>query len=137
MPPQAEIPELGRYSIALLAWTGLAVGFLSGFLGMSGGLVLVPAAIYLLGLRVRDATTVTIVIVWLVSLQSTLMHALHSNVQLPLVFALLICGTIGAQVGSEIGKRARGRRLKTGFGLLVLVAAGIVFAKLWVLWTES
>ena len=137
MPPNARIPAIGNFSIPLLTWTGLAVGFLSGFLGMSGGLILVPAAIYLLGLRVHDATTVTIVIVWLVSLQSTVMHAIHSHIQLHLVVALLICGTIGAQIGSELGKKIRGPKLKTGFGLLVLVAAGIVFARLQSLWTAN
>ncbi len=136
LPPIAVIPDLqpSRYSIPLLAWTGLIVGFLSGFLGMSGGLVLVPAAIYLLGLRVHDATTVTIVIVWLVSLQSTFMHALHANIELELVVSLLICGTIGANVGAQLGMRLKGRQLKLGFGVLVLVAAGIVFVKLWLLW---
>ncbi|APZ91456.1 Sulfite exporter TauE/SafE [Fuerstiella marisgermanici] len=136
LPPIAVISDLrpSRYSIPLLAWTGLIVGFLSGFLGMSGGLVLVPAAIYLLGLRVHDATTMTIVIVWLVSLQSTFMHALHSHVELKLVVALLICGTIGANIGSQVGMRLQGRQLKLGFGTLVLVAAAIVFARLWMLW---
>ncbi|MDG1895327.1 MAG: TSUP family transporter [Fuerstiella sp.] len=139
LPPVADIPDLrpGTYSIPLLAWTGLIVGFLSGFLGMSGGLVLVPAAIYLLGLRVHDATTVTIVIVWLVSIQSTFMHTLHNNVSLHLVAALLLCGTIGANIGSQIGMRWHGSRLKLGFGLMVLVAAGIVVAKLCALWIHA
>ncbi|GAB5442878.1 MAG: sulfite exporter TauE/SafE family protein [Fuerstiella sp.] len=137
IPPTGAIPEVGRFSIPVLSWTGLIVGFLSGFLGMSGGLVLVPAAIYLLGLSVHSATSVTIVIVWLVSLQSTLMHALHQNIELPLVAALLICGTIGAQVGTEFGDRIRGQKLKLGFGILVLVAAAIVIARLWKLWSLS
>ncbi len=139
LPPMAEIPDLrpGVYSIPLLAWTGLIVGFLSGFLGMSGGLVLVPAAVYLLGLRVHDATTVTIVIVWLVSIQSTFMHTLQNNVSLHLVAALLLCGTIGANIGSHVGMRWHGSRLKLGFGLMVLAAAAIVIAKLCALWVNA
>ncbi len=137
--PIAAIPDLrpGSYSIPLLAWTGLIVGFLSGFLGMSGGLVLIPAAIYLLGLRVHDATTITIVIVWLVSIQSTLMHALNGNVQRSLVVALLVCGTIGAGVGTQVAVNLKSSQLKLGFGLLVLVSAMIVFGKLCVLWHDS
>lgn len=136
LPPMAVIPELrpGVYSIPLLAATGLGVGFLSGFLGMSGGLVLVPAAIYLLGLRAHDATTVTIVIVWLVSLQSAFTHALHQHIALELVVALLVCGAAGAALGSQVGMNLKGRQLKTGFGLLVLVAAAIVAARLAQLW---
>lgn len=137
--PVAVIPKLrpSHHSIPLLAWTGVAVGFLSGFLGMSGGLVLVPAAVFLLGLHVREATTVTVVVVWIVSVQSTIMHSLHGNVQLPLVAALLLSGTIGASIGAQFGKKMPASRLKLGFGLLVLVSAGIVFAKLWALWRAS
>ena len=130
--PMAHIPDLrpATYSIPLLAWLGLSVGALSGFLGMSGGLILVPAAIYLLGLRAHDAATVTIGIVWLVSFQSTLMHAYLGNVQRSLVVALLICGTIGAGIGSGLGSRMTGHQLRRGFGLLVLVSAGVVIARL-------
>ena len=137
--PMAVIPDLrpSVYSIPLLALTGLTVGFLSGFLGMSGGLVLVPAAIYMLGLRPHDATTVTIVIVWLVSLQSTFMHARLGNVRLELVLSLLVCGTIGANVGARLGMKISSSRLKLGFGLLVVVSAGIVFVKLWRLWATA
>lgn len=130
--PMARIPDLrpGIYSIPLLSWLGLCVGLLSGFLGMSGGLILVPAAIYLLGLRVHDAATVTIAIVWMVSLQSTLMHAMYGNVQRSLVVALLICGTIGAGLGAQIGVRMKSAQLKFGFGLLVAASAAIVITKI-------
>ncbi|MEZ6130195.1 MAG: TSUP family transporter [Planctomycetaceae bacterium] len=139
LPPMATIPDLrpARYSIPLLSGTAVVIGFLSGFLGMSGGLVLVPAAIYLLGLRVHDATTITIVTVWIVSVQSTVMHAGHGHVQLPLVAALLFSGTTGARLGAQIGVRMSASRLKLGFGLLVLVSAAIVSAKLWTLWQTA
>lgn len=130
--PIAHIPDLrpATYSIPLLAWLGLTVGILSGFLGMSGGLVLVPAAIYLLGLRAHDAATVTIGIVWLVSFQSTFMHALYGNIQRSLVVALLVCGTVGASLGSTLGARLTGPQLRRGFGILVLASAAIVIFRL-------
>lgn len=133
--PMATIPDLrpGVYSIPMLAWMGLCVGLISGFLGMSGGLLLVPASIYLLGLRVKDAATVTITIVWLVSLQSTLMHAMYGNVQRSLVVALLVCGTIGAGIGAQLGQKLSGPQLKFGFGLLVATSAAVVLGKLFLL----
>lgn len=137
--PIAEIPDLrpSQYSIPMLAWMGLLVGMLAGFLGMGGGLILVPAAIYLLGLRAHDAATVTIGIVWLVSFQSTLLHALYGNVQRSLVVALLVCGTIGAVLGSRFGGRLSGQQLRRGFGLLVLVSAGVVLVKLTLLFLQA
>ncbi len=132
-PPLATIPDLNPsvYSIPLLALLGFVVGCLSGFLGMSGGLVLIPATVYLLGLRVRDATTVTVVIVWIASCQATVMHTLHDRVSLWLTASLLITGPVGARLGAELGMRLRGRQLRLGFGLMVLCAAAIVWMRLW------
>lgn len=132
LPPVAIIEDLSpsRHSIPLVAWTGVVIGFLSGFLGMSGGLVLIPACIYLLGLRVHEAGTVTIVIVWLVSAQSTVLHAHHDHINLPLVVSLLISGTIGAAVGAQFAGGLSASQLKMGFGTLVLLAALIVLTRL-------
>lgn len=139
LPPVAQIDDLepSRHSVPLLAWTGVVIGFLSGFLGMSGGLVLIPACIYLFGLRVRDAGTVTIVIVWLVSAQSTVLHAYHDHIDLRLVVSLLISGTIGAAVGAQFAGGLSASQLKIGFGTLVLLAAVIVLARLSVLWANG
>lgn len=139
IPPVAEIDDLNptRHSIPLVAWTGVVIGFLSGFLGMSGGLVLIPACIYLFGLRVHEAGTVTIVIVWLVSAQSTVMHAYHDHIDLWLVVSLLISGTVGAAAGAQFAGGLSASQLKIGFGTLVLLAAMIVLAKLCLLWTNG
>ena len=139
IPPVATISDLnpGTYSIPLLAWTGLLVGVLSGFLGMSGGLILIPAAIYLLGMKVHDAATTTIGIVWLASLQATVVHCLNDNVDVLLVSALLVGGTIGARFGTEVGIRLPAGKLKFGFALLVLVAILVVGGKLGLLWHSA
>lgn len=132
LPPVAQIDDLSpsRHSIPLVAWTGVVIGFLSGFLGMSGGLVLIPACIYLFGLRVHEAGTVTIVIVWLVSAQSTVLHAYHDHINLPLVVSLLISGTVGAALGAQFAGGLSASQLKIGFGTLVLLAALIVLTRL-------
>lgn len=131
--PTAVIPDLtpSEYSIPLLALLGFGVGCLSGFLGMSGGLVLIPATVYLLGLKVRDATTVTVVIVWIASCQACVLHALHGRVNLLLTAALLVTGPVGARLGAEFGMRLPGRRLRLGFGMMVVCAAAIVWVRLW------
>ncbi len=139
VPPLARIPDLtpSVYSIPLLAAMGFGVGCLSGFLGMSGGLLLVPATVYLLGQRVQDAATLTVIIVWIVSCQASVLHALNDRVHLGLTVALLATGPPGARLGAEFGMRLPGRQLRLGFGIVVLAAAGIVWARLWSLLTAG
>ncbi|MGH7199910.1 MAG: sulfite exporter TauE/SafE family protein [Planctomycetaceae bacterium] len=132
LPPRARFPEFGGrpLSIPVLAWFGLAVGFLSGLLGMGGGLILLPAMVYLLGMRTQQAVIGSMLIVWLVSLMSTLTHAWHENIDLMLVAVLLLGGTIGARLGTDAGTRLAGRQLRQYFGWLVLAAAVLVLLRL-------
>lgn len=128
VPPFARFLELpgGRASITILAGVGLAVGFLAGLLGMSGGLVLLPGLVYLLGMRTQQAVLTSLVIVWIVAFQSTLAHGWHGNIDLPLVMSLLLGGTIGARLGSDVGVRLGGRQLRRAFGWILLAAAGMI-----------
>lgn len=132
IPPFAELSEFrsGSASIVVIAWFGLAVGFLSGFLGMSGGLVLLPGLIYLLGIRTQQAVTSSLVLVWFVALQNTIAHAWHDHIDLKLVMALLVGGTIGARLGSDIGVKLAGRKLRSRFGWLLIFTAAIIAMRL-------
>ena len=128
IPPYGEFAEFDGQpvSIVVLAWFGLAVGFVSGLLGMSGGLILMPGLIYLLGMKTQNAVASSLVIVWMVSFQGTIAHAWHGNINLPLVVALLIGGTIGARIGSEVGIKLGGRNLRRRFSLMLLITAALI-----------
>lgn len=139
IPPLIELGELpGRLiSIPLLAGFGLTVGFLSGFLGMSGGLILLPGLIYLWGMSTQQAVKCSLLIVWLVALQNTVAHAWHGHVNLLLVAALLAGGTIGARLGSEIGVTIDGKKLRSHFGWLLIFTAGMIAVKIFSLFQPT
>lgn len=128
IPPFCHPVEFeGRdVSISVLAWFGLCVGFLSGLLGMSGGLLVLPGLIYLLGMRTQQAVRSSLVIVWIGAIPNTVAHAWHENIDLPLVLALLVGGTVGARLGSEVGSRWAGPQLRKRFGWLLLATAAMV-----------
>ncbi len=127
IPPRVALSSdfRGPVSVTVLAWFGLLVGFISGLIGISGGLLVLPGLIYLMGLTSKRAVVNSIIIVWLVAAQSTVVHAWLGHVQLPLAIALMIGGTIGARLGSEIGQRISGRSLRRNFGWLTLATAAL------------
>jgi uncharacterized protein len=132
LPPYARFPEMAlpRLSIPVLAWFGLGVGFVSGLIGISGGLLLLPGLVYLFGVPAQESVRCSLVVVWLVSAQATGLHAWNGFVDLWLVSALLLGGTIGARLGSEAGSRLGGARLRQRFGWLLLGAAAMVVWKM-------
>lgn len=130
-PPYAEFPEFtGSMSVPILAWFGLVIGFFAGLLGMSGGLILLPGLIYLLGLKTHQSVTGSLVIVWIVAVQSTVVHAWHDNIDIALVMSLLFGGTIGARLGSEFSEKLGGRELRQRFGWLLLATALLIACRL-------
>lgn len=132
LPPVVRFREFEgeRISLPIVCWFGLGTGFLSGLLGMSGGLILIPGLIYLLGMRVEKAILPTLIIVWIISFQATIVHAWNGYVDLKLVSALLLGGTLGAQLGVRTGQQWGGTKLRERFGWLLLVSACLIAYKL-------
>lgn len=131
IPPRAAVAGNAKpMSIPILAWFGLIVGFLSGLLGISGGLLLLPGLIYVLGLEWHRAVTASMVIVWIVAVQSTIAHSLHDHIRLPIVLGLLFGGTLGARLGVEWSRGLSPVRGRQSFGWLALGTAVLIGGKL-------
>ncbi|MGD9856023.1 MAG: TSUP family transporter, partial [Planctomycetaceae bacterium] len=132
IPPTARLTAFtqGPVSIPVLSWFGLGVGFLSGLLGFSGGLLLLPGLIYLLGLSWRAAVANSMAIVWLIAVQSTIAHAWHEHVQLLVVAGLLLGGTFGARLGVHFSAEVTPVRGRRSFGWLALATAAVITLKL-------
>jgi len=132
VPPLCDLPEFnGRpVSIPLLSWFGLAIGFFSGLLGIGGAFLLLPGMIYLWGMRTHAAIRASLVMIWIGAIPNTIAHAWHGNIDLGLVSALLVGGTVGARIGSEVGQRWAGPKLRRRFGWVLLATAGMIAYRL-------
>ena len=117
-------------SLPVMSYFGLAMGFLTGLLGIGGGVVLVPALIYLVGMRTHCAAATSLAMVWLTSFLATIAHAARGNVDLALAVPLLVGGSIGLQVGLRLCRRLSGGALRRYFSWVVVLAALIVLGKL-------
>jgi uncharacterized membrane protein YfcA len=132
LPPMGYFAELdGRsFSIPILAVLATLVGFLNSGLGMGGGILLVPALISLVGLTTHRAMNVSLSLTWLGGIGTTWGHAWHDRVDLGLVCLLLLGGTLGAKLGSLLADRLGGERLRAWFGLVILLVALVIGARL-------
>ena len=125
-PAQAEArPRWGRRNDLAAVAIGAGAGALSAFLGVGGGVVLVPIMIYVLRVPARLAIGTSLFQVMIVAFGLTICHAaVNANSVDVVLAALLMLGSIpGTWLGVWLG-----RRLKTGsllglFGVVVLVAA--------------
>lgn len=124
LPPMTRLPRSGhRVSAPLMAYIGLFMGFLSGLLGIGGGVALMPILMYGIGMHTRMAAGTGILVLLASSLAGTAAHARAGHVDLGVAVCLLVGSTVGTQIGATLTARLNGQRLRGLFVYLVLLTA--------------
>lgn len=130
LPPLVDLPaaRLHDVSASLLAYVGLGLGFLSGFLGIGGGIALLPLLVYGFGFPLRQAVGTGIVTLLVTACVGTLVHARQGHVHLGLAMVLLVGSTLSAQLGARASRSVSTRTLRRVFAGLILAT---VLAIVW------
>jgi uncharacterized membrane protein YfcA len=128
--PKIDLPAIPirGASAIVMAEIGLGLGFLSGLLGIGGGVALMPILIYGYGFPIRQASATGIFLLTASAALGTFEHALHGHVDLRLALVLLAGSSIAAQFGALFTHRLRATTLRRAFAIVVLVT---VFAVGW------
>ena len=105
--------------------TSLAIGalggFLSGALGVGGGIVLVPLLVLMLGLSQHSAHATSLAAIVPIAAVGAATFAAHGEVSYR-VAGLLTLGTlVGAPLGARVMVRTSEAGLKIAFGMLAVV----------------
>jgi uncharacterized protein len=125
---EAAVPAGGGFWHSDVAYVlvGLGGGFFSGLLGLGGGIVLIPAFLYLLRLPIKKAFGTSLAVIAVIAIPGTIVHALLGHISW-LLFLYLVIGVVpGAYIGAKLSIKAKEPFLYTGFGILVLVF-GVIF----------
>ncbi|MDO8679782.1 MAG: TSUP family transporter [Acidobacteriota bacterium] len=106
----------------LLLAIGLGAGLLSGLFGVGGGVVIVPALIYLAGFDQRLATGTSLAVLLApVGLGAVIEYYRQGNVAVPAAVVLAVSVMAGALAGAVIAPRILETYLRLSFGIFVLV----------------
>ncbi len=117
-----EWPRLAR----ILA-TATLVGFLTGFLGVGGGFLVVPALVLSLGLPMPNAAATSMLVITVTSSAALLVRSgtgIHPDWDV--VAALTAATAVATVVGTRLAGRANRAWLHRGFTALVLVVGFLV-----------
>ncbi|MCK5263161.1 MAG: sulfite exporter TauE/SafE family protein [Gammaproteobacteria bacterium] len=111
-----------------IAMHGIAVGILTGIVGVGGGFLIVPALVLLSGLPMKKAVGTSLSIVALKSFAGFAGYAGSVTIDYPMMATFTAIAIVGSLVGSQLGHRLPADLLKRGFGgFLLLVASYILF----------
>jgi uncharacterized protein len=111
-------------TIAVLVLIGLAAGVLSGFVGVGGGIVIVPALIYFLGLTQHQAQGTSLMLM-LPPIGVLAVYNYYQSGQLDkqlILYAIVIALTfiIGGYLGSKLSLKLSPLLVKFVFGIILL-----------------
>ena len=105
-------------------YTGLALlflgGFASGFLGIGGGLVVVPILAAIVGLPMHLAVATSMLTMIFTSISGVSTHIILGNVLIAYAVPLVIGIVVGAQLGARAAKRLKSVSLERTFAVAVL-----------------
>ena len=92
-------------------------------LGIGGGFIMVPAMIYMLGMRTSMVVGTSLLQIIFVTANVTFLQAISTQtVDVVLAILLLIGAVVGAQFGSQFAVKLKGEQLR---GLLALLVVSV------------
>lgn len=122
---------MGLITIIVLVVIGLLAGFLSGILGVGGGVVMVPLMVLLLGFSQHQAQGTSLAVLAVpVTLAAAYNYYQDGSLNWKYALVMALMFVIGGYLGSKLAISLDDKLLKRIFGI-VLVVLGIrmVFSK--------
>jgi uncharacterized protein len=113
----------GRSRVVVLAASGLAVGVLTGLVGVGGGFLIVPALVLVAGVPIRRAIGTSLLVISLSTVTALAAYQGQARISWQVVAVFTALAIVGAVVGTRAGRRVPARGLRRAFGVLVLALA--------------
>ncbi len=105
---------------------GLAVGVLTGFIGVGGGFLLVPALVRFAKLPMRVATGTSLAVIAFNSAAGFISHYGEAPPRWDLALLFAGIAAVGVLAGSKLANQLPVKKLRQGFALMVIATGAFV-----------
>jgi uncharacterized membrane protein YfcA len=115
---------MSTFTIIMLLVVGLAAGMLAGLVGVGGGVIIIPALVYLLGFTQKEAQGTSLGILLLpVGILAVINYYKQGYIDIKAVIIISLAFVIGGFFGSKLALAISQETLRKVFGTLLLVLA--------------
>ena len=116
--------DFSTSQLLILVLVGLFAGALSGFVGVGGGIIIVPAMIYFMNMNQMQAQGVSLALLMLpVGILGVMNYYKAGHIQFNYVFIMAVGFVLGNYFGSKYAMRVPEHKIKFVFALLMLYVA--------------
>lgn len=99
---------------------GITAGFVSGFFASGGGMILVPAFIYLLHIRDREARGTSVFCILPMVITSSIFYYQGNYMRWDIGIKCAIGGIVGGILGAKLLKKLPTQYIKIAFAIFLL-----------------
>ena len=122
--------DIQEISLMALMFTGLMIGVLTGFTGIGGGFLIVPAMILIGRMNVKEAAFTSMILIAMNALPGFFVDILNGkNLEWGLFTLLTIASVFGGYAGIILSKRIRQDLLRISFGIIIALLALFILIK--------
>lgn len=117
-------------SLSLLMMTGALIGVLTGFTGIGGGFLIVPAMILIGRMNVKEAAFTSMILISMNALPGFIVDVFNNKSPEWGLFSLLTLASIsGGYAGIKLSKKIRQDVLRRSFGMIIALLALFILFK--------
>lgn len=120
----SKCPRLTTATVLKVAGAGLVVGLVSGYFGIGGGFLIVPALMFSSGLCITRAIGTSLLSVGTFGVASGAEYWVYGDVIIPVAVLYVLGGVLGGYAGTSIAVKAPKNTLRVAYGIII-VAVGI------------
>lgn len=127
-PFEAPAIKLTPKYVAKVAFIGVVAGFMSGYVGVGGGFIMVPLFVSMLGIPMRLASGTSLTAVCILAIPGVIEQAVLGNIDYMVGIAMMVGSIPGAVVGANLVKHVPERALRFTFAAFLLLMAVLLIA---------
>lgn len=115
-----------KYIISLLIG-GAMVGTLTGFFGVGGGFLIVPALIFITAMPIKRAINTSLLVIFVVSISGFTSHYDSATMDWFTAGMFIIGGIVGMLLANAIKKKINDKVLQTIFAVMLIVLGVVLY----------
>lgn len=111
-------------NLLILLAIGLLAGFIAGGLGVGGGIIIVPALVFVFGMTQHQAqgTSLAVLAIPIGFIAAASNYHKQGFINYKYALILVVAFLVGSYLGSKVSVNLPAKTLKKAFGILMLVA---------------
>lgn len=114
--------KLTKKDVIISIIFGVFVGFINGFFGGGGGMIVVPVLIFLLGLEDKKAHATAILVILPISICSSVVYLLNNTIEYDKLLYTGVGFIVGGIIGALILNKINNKVLRIIFSIIMVVA---------------